>query len=228
MLKTIITTLLFLAASSANAQAPLIEMPPARPPMTRPVVNPPSFPTPGATPAGAGIEVPTPEGDVQVVPRSPNKRILPATKEAGLWAADGAPQAVLDNTSLFGVEIPFPDAAPTQFDKRHTSACVSSMNKAAYDTAQQATIAALPEGVRRCLAAQAYEFCTGSWQVASKARSTLSPDAAETIRKAYAHARGLVAKDCPGSGWDPKYEALLSALEKSWAQEFAKFALRKP
>lgn len=147
-----------LVASSAYAQAPAIEVPPMRPPLVRPVVNPPSFPTPGATPAGAGIVVPTPEGGEQVVPRSPNKRILPATKEPGLWAADGAPMASGgDAPSLFGVALPEPTGAAMLVEA--SRACVSTVEAAAKSIGADKGVAVYPPLVRKCMAAWAYLMC---------------------------------------------------------------------
>lgn len=73
---------------AAPARAPM------RPPAARPVVNSPHFPAPGATPAGAGAYRGEPLPSASV-PRSPNKRVLPASAEPGLWAADGALVALI-------------------------------------------------------------------------------------------------------------------------------------
>lgn len=96
--------LVVLAAAIAHAQA-------VRPaPSTGPLIQqqPPSYPTQVYVPAGAGAShggLASP--GAKLAPESLNKRLLPPTKESGLWAADGAPSAVTDGT-IFGVALPLP------------------------------------------------------------------------------------------------------------------------
>jgi hypothetical protein len=153
--------LALIAASIANAQAGAPMPTPVRPPLVRPVVNEPYFPTPGATPAGAGIVVPTREGGEQVVPRSPNKRILPATKEAGLWAADGAPRAVVldEIPQIQGISLPFAPSATTDDEKYLTRYCAYRMNAVFWYLELTQRASSLPPDVRACLVGKLYEHC---------------------------------------------------------------------
>jgi hypothetical protein len=221
MLKTIITTLLFLAASSANAQAPLIEMPPARPPMVRPVVNPPSFPTPGATPAGAGIEVPTREGDVQVVPRSPNKRILPATKEAGFWAADGAPQASAASSPapFFDVSLPYPAPEAGLGARLLMDRCIDGVTAAAEQVGKRADIAKLPEPARKCLAASYLFACGHEGSLKLGNVPPTEPLAMEEIMAAInlqSYGERMKEAFCPKAGVVPEQKSVFEEVLDRW------------
>jgi hypothetical protein len=134
----------------ARAQAPVM-----RPPATPPVVTPNYFPgstgNPVHTPAGAGASHGgLAEHGKAAVPRSPNKRILPPTKEAGLWAADGAPVASnAPGTMLFGLIAPFPQDKPSVETLKWLHTCAGAMDEAAKDSGRGPPPSCASECTRR-------------------------------------------------------------------------------
>lgn len=72
----------------------------------------PAFVTPSATPAGTGLYRPNAPVGHPAAPLSPHKRVLPPTKESGIWAGDAprASAAVPAFVTIEDVEIPIPEA----------------------------------------------------------------------------------------------------------------------
>lgn len=174
----------------------------ARPAPAGPLIvqQPPSYPGATYTPAGAGAY----RGDPlpsKPVPRSPNKRVLPATREPGIWAADGAPQASMPYR-IFDVEIPFPADARTVDGKRQTGECASGVMLALLSSRLHDEMMAHPFAARRCMAAQAYRSCAGleiERALRLKAQGEeYDADALERLRNMQAHARALEAAWCSG------------------------------
>jgi hypothetical protein len=181
--------------SSAHAQAPAMQ--PA------PIVEPaPAFPAPSLTPAGAGAShgmLPAPQAEV---PRSPNKRVLPASSEPGLWAADGAPRAATP-LRLFDVEIPYPGTATHPDAIAETEGCVATLARAS-DARARARLATMPLEQRSCLAAQALLHCAAEEVKKRKAmeadKQPIGPLAGHNAERLWRHALGLVAARCRDSG----------------------------
>lgn len=116
-------------------------------------------------PRGAGAPlVGQPGAPAPVVPRSPNKRPLPATREPGLWAADGAKASTeLEERKLLGTYLPGLKGVVDSdgFAKR----CAAEMTRAlaglpprmmeeVEEGEMDASFAQLP-----CLAAWLYQIC---------------------------------------------------------------------
>jgi hypothetical protein len=213
-----ILLLLFLLSLLPDARAQAVISPPPRPPAVRPVVNPPDFPTPGATPAGAGLPGErVPNSIAPAVSRSPNKRLLPTSSEPGLWAADGAPHAVAP-PRLFGVDLVFPDAAKDLFERDEAFICLSTMTRAAQTTGTEALIMRAPPFARRCMATQAFAFCLISMRedLAERKRTGQGYDHEEftAISAMAAHARALGKTNCQDLGVElvPDEQKALDAL----------------
>jgi hypothetical protein len=130
-----------------------------RPPVVTPGYYPGTPAAPVHTPAGAGLPGERVPGQVQPVPRSPNKRTLPPTEEPGFWAADGAPTAALTEPKIYGITIPFPPLA-TPADKALVNLCAEQVNEVS-ETGKVAEFVTTnyPEDVRRCLALSAFSHC---------------------------------------------------------------------
>jgi hypothetical protein len=143
--------------------APAIR-PPPRPPAVTPGYNPNTYEPPPYAPAGGGAShgaLSEPNTGKPPVPRSPNKRILPASNEPGLWAADGAPVASGRVTPpLFGVPLPYPPGVGSgEISRRLADSCVASMTEAAEQAGKLARIMRLSEVVRQCMSAHAMKVC---------------------------------------------------------------------
>jgi hypothetical protein len=180
----------------ARAQA----MRPAPAPVPLIQQQPPSLPgNPVHTPAGAGASHGgLPGAQKATLPSSPNKRLLPPTKEAGLWAADGA-KASLAPPPVYGVELPYAPSAGND-EKRVTYACAATMSQATVATGANAASAAYPAYVRECLAFAALEHCA-DWMAQRHERMTkagehLDPDGMRALEAVKRYARALVEAAC--------------------------------
>lgn len=216
--------LLLLALLSATAHAQAMRPAPAA---TGPLVvqQPPSFPAnPALTPAGAGAS----HGGLAapgkaLAPPSPNKRLLPPTKEAGLWAADGAPVAIATHTHpLFNVRLPYPSFATDEKAAEVMTMCVYSMAVAGDNTEKTTTINEFAPEVRKCMAARAVATCAEDWWRILLARKTPPPEQEELVRKTLAHATALVILNCKGAGVTRDHDDVLAEV----VREFRKGVLQ--
>lgn len=114
---------------------------------------PPVLPRPGV-----GLPLPVHPGERErpPLPPSPNKRILPATREPGIWAADGAVTGTVPQ--IAGVPIvPVPDPKGTILAV--DTGCVESMDRLLTRDKHARGLALLRAAYRRCLAAGLYAHC---------------------------------------------------------------------
>jgi hypothetical protein len=150
--------MLFLAACAAPQHRELRDGPmPTRAPV---------FVAPGYTPAGAGLPGEYMPGPPEpAVERSPHKRVLPPTKEPGIWAADrpASPPTEPDgwrvDPVILGVLIPYPPRLMAEEHKEPMQRCGYMSQRAITSVATTAQLAALSLDERRCLAAKLYLFC---------------------------------------------------------------------
>lgn len=180
--------------SLASAQA--MRPPPAAAPAPAPAViiqQPPSYPGATYTPTGTGLPAMGQPGSQRpAVERSPNKRVLPPTKEPGLWAADGAPRAGEEPGTIFGAPVQLPEHPPLGATAVR-GVCAYDMARAA-GAARMKLILSFPDAVRACMAASAYFQCV--------------------LR--HAHEAPKKAGWAEPSGWDPAYlkKAVMPIAEK--------------
>lgn len=229
------TLLLFLAVLSACATVPRGAYEQAAP--TYVPVGPPPASTPGFypgtpaepvyTPNGAGLPGERPFGPgPQALPRSPNTRALPdefsPTREAGLWAADGAesPTAISFVRRLYDVTIPSPKESGDNMTQATVSACLRSLGSAADATGLTPTISSMPVDVRRCLAARALRACVdrGLEAVEHTRRNAQAYDAVETARRRVVaeHARRLADAYCSNVSITEAQDGLNQEVIAEW------------
>jgi len=216
MLRALAAITLFVA-SIANAQAVAPMPTPVRPPLVRPVVNDPYFPTPGATPAGAGIVVPTREGGEQVVPRSPNTRVLPASKDPGVWAADGAPKAAIDVGKVNVLGVVF-NVGPDVGTWYVAGECASDLNEAKSIPHGWAEIVSkFSEGALRCISAKALLYCASATEdelrKGSRMYTRLRLDGAIEAKR---RAEALEREHCGDKNLNPQQTAYLMSIQSTW------------
>lgn len=123
----------------------------------------PGVPAPVFTPVGAGAPIlgqPGQHRSPPVLPPSPNKRILPATREPGIWAADetraARDKADKEPVSVLDVPLPAPDGKAST---RPVRACKAMIDTGLVEAGLKENLAALPQNVRRCVVARLLEAC---------------------------------------------------------------------
>lgn len=206
-MKLTIAVLFVLAAAVAHAQA-------ARPsPAPGPLIvqQPPSYPPTTHTPPGAGAShggLPAPA--TALTPNSPNKRLLPPTKEPGLWAADGAQATLAMPYRIFDVEVPFPPDAYDALAKKQTGMCAEDLMDALLSSGLHDEVMSYPMDARRCMAAQSYRSCAGSvlgHALRDRERGVpTSPETIDHMRSMQRHALLLEARWCKGVTLTPQQE----------------------
>lgn len=91
------------------------------------------------------------------LPRSTNKRVLPATPEPGLWAADGEPRATV-HVTLEDIAIPMPENR-TAGELFKTELCADGMRRAIDYSGRKGDVAKIPPEVLNCLVARLHLAC---------------------------------------------------------------------
>lgn len=148
--------LLFAVLLSSAVHAQAVRPAPSPGPLV--VQQPPTYPGATLTPTGAGAShggLAAPQK--ALAPPSPNKRLLPPTKEVGLWAADGESIAGAGESSIFGAVVPL-QTYPPHGAENVLGACAADM-AAALRTARMDKLLLFPGPVRACMAARAYLQC---------------------------------------------------------------------
>lgn len=208
--------LLFVVLLSSAAHAQAVRPAPSPGPL---VQQPPSYPGATLTPAGAGASHGGLAAPEKVLPRSPNKRLLPPTKEPGLWAADGAPVAVA-RRQLWGVVIPLPDGEAADVLEYEAWHCSMYMEGAAKGTPSERAIRAFPEDVLRCAVAISQHHCATSEVAAAKQRKArgeeLDPDRNTVLAMIEAHMAALHIAWCSGITLSTDQRAVLSRVLRAW------------
>jgi hypothetical protein len=126
------------------------------------VQQPPTYPGATYAPVGAGLpEVGQPGRQGASVPRSPDKRILPPTKEPAVYAADGAPRAVSApglGVTVLGVGF---DLGLELKPARAAHECAKAVNDASDSTIHWSKhTRRFSEEATRCIAARALLRCS--------------------------------------------------------------------
>lgn len=199
------------AARPAPAPGPLI------------VQQPPSYPGTTYTPPGTGLPMPGQPGQKPSVQRSPNTRVLPASNEPGLWAADGAPRAAAHDGSsdnrLFGVDYPLP-AKPTEAEVTAAGQCTSELSSTLKTNPRtEGYIDGLPEDVRRCLAAMGVAQCAEELYKGMERGSLRHPKlTSDDLKEALKHAKNVEKGYCSGVVVDLKERLALDWLLQRWRE----------
>jgi hypothetical protein len=118
-------------------------------------VRPPPVPTrPGVGAPAVGQPGPHARG----VPRSPDKRVLPPTREPGIWASD-RPFDPFERMRVFGILVPMHPEDPTDEQLKPLLTCAEVLRIRAQKLGLTDAIWKLPGRSRLCLAARLYDFC---------------------------------------------------------------------
>jgi hypothetical protein len=220
-----VVSAVFLFSLGAHAQA--VVSPPPRPPAVRPVVNPPDFPTPGATPAGAGLPGErVPGATVVPVKRSPNTRALPddfsPTKEPGVWAADGETRAAA-RRQLWGVVVPLPNGEMADSVEFETWNCAGGMEESAVAARADHLVRAFPGAALRCAVATAHHHCALYESARARRKKAAGeeflPDRNRVLEAALAHAAALRAAWCAGVAMSDQQRNVLADVLRAWKRD---------
>jgi hypothetical protein len=225
MTRTLLVVSLLLSACASTAptryeQAAPAYVPAGPPPVATPGFFPGTPAEPVYTPNGAGLpgeRPPLPQP--RALPTSPNKRVLPdefsPKREAGLWAADGAPVASVDRMPpIFGVPHVYPEnVSPSA--RKWSDFCATSLDETAKQTGADATFSGVHPQLQRCLAARAYLACAFAL---SEHGGTNAPDP-RTVREMQSHAKALVAYNCREGQADPENEPPYRAMIDQWRKD---------
>lgn len=126
----------------------------------------PVFVTPGHTPAGAGLPEYMPVYETPTIERGRDRRVLPPTREPGIWASDepraGDTEPVPADPILFGVRLPFAPEAQTDLGRLPTRLCAFNMGRALSASSDFAQARRLNDFEKACLAAKLYAFCAAT------------------------------------------------------------------
>lgn len=208
-----------------DAHAQAVRLAPSTGPLI--VQQPPSYPgNPVHTPAGAGASHGSIPGvQKATLPPSPNKRLLPPTKEAGLWAADGARAAIDSHTHpLFNIRLPYPSFAKDEESAIPMTTCVASMAVAADNAGRTNEIKELPAEVRKCMASRAVGICLDGWmallQEGAKNGVVWPEKLLNNILSTATHVAVLNLKNCKEAkdvGWGQDYDDVLKELARAFA-----------
>lgn len=201
-------------------QAAVRPAPPVRPPVMTPGYSPGTPAEPVFTPQGAGASRDRLPG--ASVPRSPNKRVLPATKEAGVWAADGASAPGEQRLTLFAIDLPMDNlSGPAQ---TALTSCAFEMTIAVRAAAQHAVFN-YPTDARACMAVRALQHCAEVVRRgdANRLRASLPRDwsTSKAYKSASDHLNMLARKMCTTELTDEQ-EAVLKAITGRWEWETTK------
>jgi hypothetical protein len=185
-------------------------------------VRPPAVPGTGLPTRGQPGQV---GPEAEPLPRSPHKRLLPPTREPGLWAGD-APRASAEaepTPALVGVLLPYPPEAHTVEEREPTMRCAQSLYDAARAVDMVAPLRKLSERQRRCVVAQLYSACAGSLlaEVEFLRREAREFDAAElrTLKAMKEAAAKFAQAECAGVPWDYGASDIISNVTSEWAKE---------
>jgi hypothetical protein len=185
----LIPLLLLLLSGAAFAQG--VPVPP-RPPM------PPAYSPTTAVPVAPGYGVPP----SSPAPRGTDRRVLPPTREPGIWASDrplgpdGYPLPV-----ILGYELPIPPDAVTPIEREAPSMCARMMTDAAKAIHPDRLKAIRPDALK-CLAARLYDVCashTHQEMLRAEREFRLVDHAmAQAFKKTAVTARAHLASTCAG------------------------------
>lgn len=170
---------------------------------------PPANPAPTYTPPGTGLPMPSfPGPGVRNIPRSPHKRVLPPSKEPGLWSADRPKASIIAPApTLLGTTLPVPDAAKTPYISHSLSGCIEAAGELVGAPVFFTRIDALREDERKCFAGLLYSRCASGLPEFVKARrakegGSFNQSDAPALKALKKEAEAYVAKWCAGARAD--------------------------
>lgn len=160
-------------------------------------------------------------GPAESLPRSPHHRVLPPTREPGLWAGDRSVPTVAteDFQLVLDVALPLPDPVERPEDLVHVAACRVDILKRLDAFGMMNAAKALVRPERRCLVARLYDVCASGY-LADLARKEAAGEAFVPLARRTYEAVSKVAKrfrkeECPFES-NPRINAIALPVERRW------------
>lgn len=119
------------------------------------------FAPPGYAPAGAGLPEYVPGPPVPMVERGRDRRVLPPTRDPGIWASDGPTHVDVEDLKVLGVQLLLPDSVYEngEGDVGPALFCAKHWNKVVNTDAARWLREIKDETLRKCLVAFMNEEC---------------------------------------------------------------------
>lgn len=177
-----------------------------------PVERAPVFVTPGYAPAGAGLPEYMPTAERETVPRGKDRRVLPPSREPGIWASDSEPRASAEpfDGTVAGVSLPIAREMNTVEGLTQVAQCGLSLIDAAQRGKVMQRLERLPLETRRCLVAQMYRQCMATREQASSGSDKEALSRHVRIAKKY---EDLV---CPSFRHTDETLAVFDTITEEW------------
>lgn len=191
-------------------------------PMVRPA---PAFVTPGATPAGAGLPEYVP-GTAAPVSRGTDRRVLPPTREPGVWASDKPKiSGEIATPVMLGINIPIPVDDNGKPDYLFANQCAEATDTMFKESTLKAPAQRLRYEERECLTARIYDMCIGYMNRDRKNNEQLLlVQGAERVVEAMKRsgiataivARGYLSEKCHPKTNSPAVDAIFKEVLTRW------------
>ncbi len=162
------------------------------------VCPPEAFTHPGYAPAGAGLPEYMPVDEVPKAERGKDRRVLPPTREPGIWASDGdetramAKRDRADQIPVYvaGVKVQLPRDRSTAAVR----SCADIVSRALTESGAAPTLASWNADVQQCEVLRMVENCLAR-RGANKTITTTVRDEAEASQRLVAKARATACHD---------------------------------
>jgi hypothetical protein len=179
-------------------------------------------PPPAPLRPGVGAPVVGQPGHVREdVPRSPHKRVLPPTREPGVWAGDQSPRPVAGEPwqMVLDIELPLPTVFETPEDLMPVSICRTDILKRLDALALMDAAKALGYPERRCLVARLYSFCADRAAAQLTEREVRGEAYIPIVKRRLGNVQDVAqrfkADACPFSS-NPRINRIALPIERQW------------
>lgn len=195
-----------------------------------PMRAPPFEPRTTFTPNGAGLPEYWGQPQAEPLPRSPYSRVLPPSREPGLWAADRPKASAMNDDDerrqILGVALPGFEVDEDEIDYGPAMYCAKHWNKVLADK-KTAWIFRLEKAKQRCLVGLMLEECVKvpeMWHDAfMRQAGVISMDVKRSLPRMRRAAEDFTNRECDGIRLDGKdlerFEPLVLSYHESVATE---------
>jgi hypothetical protein len=180
-------------------------------------------PPPAPLRPGVGAPVLGQPGQPQaVMPRSPHRRVLPPTREPGVWAGDQPRAAGFEDVKdveplILGVRLPYINEPPLHetetWPVRWCAAAASTVIDLRVD---RAVVAALTQAEKGCVAALLYATCARREHEETRNRENLSERLKDLLAAMHERAKGFLKEKCDSDSHTPRVDEVEKTFASNW------------